>query len=255
MAVHLYLSLTPEALIASMLSPTEFGVYYAVGTQKKAHGQAMFFELDPEFRSEFFDLDEGIKRCVPHEDGTLKRSIYVSVYRVLERVPLSALEKLFLVTQDGRTLGLDASDLLAKDEAGLHLYQEIAPVHPLVVSTSGPRAFFASIVQAPTSLISLPSTCFVELRLGELAQNPEGGAVRDLPYQNMDHLRQCLVDIRTKTIQTKMVDRVSPAAFPYRMAKNGAFVGNVKEGLLYFPLPAPEELRASHYSWWRSANM
>jgi len=255
MAVHLYLSLLPEALIASMLSPAEFGVYYAVGTQKKAHGQAMFFELDPAFRSEFFDIDEGINRCVPHEDGTPKRSIYISVYRVLEHVSLTALQKLYLVTQDGRTLGLDQTSELPQDEKGLHLYQEVAPVHPLVVSTSGPRAFFNSIVRNPVSLISLPATCFVELRLGELAQEPERGAVRDLPYQNIDHLRQCLVDIRTKTIQTKMVDRVSPAGFPYRMTKNGIFVGNKEEGLLYFPLPAPEVLRASHYSWWRSANM
>ena len=31
MTVHLYLSFIPEALIASMLPPEEFGDYYAVG--------------------------------------------------------------------------------------------------------------------------------------------------------------------------------------------------------------------------------
>jgi len=40
MAVHLYLSTIPEALIASMLTPLDFGVYYAVGMEKKSHGQA-----------------------------------------------------------------------------------------------------------------------------------------------------------------------------------------------------------------------
>ncbi len=55
MTVHLYLSLIPEALIASMLSPEEFGAYYAVGTQKKSRGQAIFFEIDPKFRSDFFN--------------------------------------------------------------------------------------------------------------------------------------------------------------------------------------------------------
>ncbi len=44
MTVHLYLSMLPEALIASMLSPEEFGIYYAVGSQKKSRGQAIFFE-------------------------------------------------------------------------------------------------------------------------------------------------------------------------------------------------------------------
>ena len=60
MTVHLYLSLIPEALIASMLTPEEFGVYYSVGTSKKRRGQAMFVELDPDFRHDVFRIDEGI---------------------------------------------------------------------------------------------------------------------------------------------------------------------------------------------------
>ena len=67
MAVHLYLSLVPEALIASMLEPEEFGSYYAVGTKKKSSGQAIFLEVDPDFRSKYFRIDEGVSRCVPHE--------------------------------------------------------------------------------------------------------------------------------------------------------------------------------------------
>ena len=254
MTIHLYLSMIPEALIASMLTPEEFGVYYAVGTRKKARGQAIFFELDPDFRHDFFRIEEGIRRCVPHEDGSPKRSIYISVYRVLEHVSLDAIQKLYLVTQDGRVLGLESSEEVPEDTAGLHLYQEIAPVHPLVVSTLGPREFYELIVKNPVSLLSLPAICFVELRLGELAKDPEYGAVRDLPYSNIEHLRQCLMELRTKTVHTKMVDRIHPSSFPYRMIKNGIFVGNA-ERLIYFPLPSREELRAKHYRWWRSANM
>lgn len=254
MAIHLYLSMIPEALIASMLTPEEFGVYYAVGAKKKARGQAIFFEIDPNFRHEFFDIEEGMRRCVPHEDGTPKRSIYISVYRVLEHISLDAIQRLYLVTQDGRVLGLGPSEDLPDNGEGLHLYQEIAPVHPLVVSTLGPRDFYELIVKNPTTLLSLPAVCFVELSLGELAKDPIYGAVGDLPYANIEHLRQCLVDLSTKTVHTKMVDRIHPASFPYRMIKNGIFVGN-RERLLYFPLPSREELRARHYRWWRSANM
>jgi len=254
MSVHLYLSLIPEALIASMLTPDEFGVYYAVGATKRSRGQAIFFEIDPGFRHPELRVEEGIRRCVPHEDGRPKASIYISVYRVLERVSLDAIQKLYLVTKDGRALGLDPSTELPEETEELHLYQEIAPVHPLVVSTLGPRAFYDLVVKNPTSLLSLPAICFVELRLDELAQDPERGAVRDLPYTNMDHMRQCLVDLKTKTVHAKMVDRIYPAAFPYRMIKTGIFVGNEKQ-LVYFPLPPPEELRARHYRWWRSVNM
>jgi len=254
MTVHLYLSMIPEALIASMLTPEEFGVYYAVGSAKKSRGQAVFFEIDPGFRHDYFRIEESIRRCVPHEDGSPKASIYISVYRTLEHVPLGAVQKLYLVTQDGRVMGLESGEGFPKDEDGLHLYQEIAPVHPLVVSSLGPRAFYDLIVNNPTSLIALPAICFVELRLGELTTDPERGDVRDLPYSNVGHLRQCLMDLQVKTVHTKMVNRVQPASFPYRTIKSGIFVGN-GEQLVYFPMPPQKELRAKHYRWWRSANM
>lgn len=251
---HLYLSLIPEALIVSMLPPEEFGAYYACGTQKRAREQAIFFEVDPTFRHPYFRIDEGLRRCVPHEDGTPKRSIYISVYRVLEHVPLDVLKKLYLVTQDGRSLALEPSTELPKEDDGLHLYQEIAPVHPLVASTLGPREFYELIVKTPISLLSLPAVCFVELKLGELAHDPEHGAVKDLPYSNIEHLRECLVELKTKTVRAKMVNRIQPVRFPYRMIKNGVFVGNEQQ-LIYFPMPSPDELRQKHYLWWRSIQM
>jgi hypothetical protein len=254
MNVHLYLSLIPEALVASMLTPEEFGVYYALGSSKKARGQAIFFEIDPGFRHEYFRIEEGVQRCVPHEDGSPKASIYISVYRVLEHVALDVLRKLYLVTKDGRVLGLESSDGFPEESGGLHLYQEIAPVHPRVVSTLGPQAFYELIVKSPMSLLTLPAICFVELRLGELAQDPERGALQDLPYPDMGHLRQCLVNLRTKAVHTKMVNRVQPASFLYRTIQSGIFVGNQAQ-LVYFPLPSREDLRAKHYRWWRSANM
>ncbi len=254
MAHHLYLSLTPEALIVSMLSPEDFGTYYAVGSAKKSRGQAIFCEIDPSFRHEELPIEEGFRRCVPHEDGAPKRSVYISVYRVLERVDLSAIMKLYLVTQDGRVLGLNGSESLPEETPGLHLYQEIAPVHPLVVSTLGPKEFYELIVKNPLSLLTLPAVAFAELKLGDLATNPEYGSVGDLPYPNMDHLRQCLVDLRTKTVHTKMVDRIAPANFPYRTLKSGIYIGNA-EKLLCFALPPREELRAKYYNWWRSAEL
>ena len=254
MTVHLYLSLVPEVLIASMLEPNEFGNYYAVGTKKKSSGQAIFLEIDPNFRSKYFRIKEGISRCVPHDDGTPKASIYISVYRVLEHVPVSALGKLFLVTQDGRTLGLDASVLLPPLDEGLHLYKEIAPVSPLIASRLNPMEFYDLIVKNPTSLVTLPAIAYAELRLDELAEDPEMGQVGDLPYSNMDHLREVLKDLKTKPVATKMVDRASPATLAYRTIKNGFYIGN-ESVMAYYPMPSSEELRENNYRWWRSANI
>lgn len=255
MTVYLYLSLIPEALVASMLSPSEFAVYYSVGSQKKTRGEAIFIELDSDFRSDFFNIEEGIKRCVPHEDGSPKRSVYISAYRVLEHVPLEVMKKLYLVTAYGEALALDPVDASAIPDSGdqLHMYQEIAPISPLVVSTWGPIDFYKSITQDPHSLIHLPAISFVELDLGELSADPEHGALRDLPYDHVGHLRECLIEVKDKNIHTKMVDRLAAPEFQYRTIKNGIYMGNTK-GLICFPLPPREELRGKYYRWWRSAN-
>ena len=250
--VHLYLSLIPEALVASMLTPEEFGIYYAAGSSKKARGQAIFFEVDPGFRHEYFRIAEGMRRCVPHEDGRPKASIYISVYRVLEHIALDALGQLYLVTCDGRVLGLDADESPPEPTQGLHLYHEIAPVHPLVVSSLGPQAFYELIIKDPDILLRIPAVAFAELRLGELAVDPQGGNVGDLPYSRVEHLRQCLIALRTKTVDSKMVNRTEPATFSYRTIKSGIYIGNESD-LMFFPFPSLEDLRANHYRWWRSA--
>jgi hypothetical protein len=254
MTVHLYLSLIPEALIASMLTPEEFGTYYAVGTTKKQHGQAIFIELDPDFRHPFFRIDDGLERCVPHADGRPKRSVYIANYRVLEHVPLEAMQSLYLVTAYGESLRLEPTRDYPRGDGELHLYQEIAPVTPRVVSTAAPTDFYHFLIKDPDSMVHLPAVAFVELQLGELARDPEHGALRDLPYEGVHHLRECLVELQEKQIHTKMVNRVEAPSFHYRMIKNGLFIGN-EEGLLYFPLPSREALRGEYYRWWRSANL
>ncbi len=253
MTVHLYLSLAPEALIASMLPPAEFGEYFAVGSTKKKRGEAMFAELDLDFRHEYFRIDEGLKRCVPHPDGTPKRSVFISSYRVLEHVPISALRDFYLVTAYGEVLGLERSADIDVGTEKLHLYQEIAPIHPLVVSTLNPVEFNHLITHDPNSLIHLPAFCFVELSLGQLASDPEQGSVGDLPYTFVPHLRECLIEVQSKELATKMVNRIQTVEFPYRTIKNGIFLGN-QDDLAYYPLPSREALRNEHYRWWRSAN-
>ena len=91
MSLHLYFSLIPEALIASMLPPEEFGQYYATGHKFKSKGQALFFEIDPTYRHEYFDIDGCYARCVPKASGAPKNSIYVSMYRVMEHLTVCLL--------------------------------------------------------------------------------------------------------------------------------------------------------------------
>jgi len=254
METHLYLSVMPEALVASQLPPESFGTYYATGSEKKSRSQAMFFELDPDFRHPYFDIDAGYARLVPHEDGSPKRSVYISIYRVLEHVPLSAVQRLYVTTRDGRTLGLDAAESVPESTGQLHLYQEIAPVHPRAVSTLGPKEFYDFLYDPAKSMVTVPALCFVELKLRGLAEDPEFGSAQGLPYSNIDHYRQCLLELKTKTVTIKMVDRIHRTSFHYRTVKSGYYLGN-KRDLLFFPMPSAEELQHRHYKWWRSAQM
>jgi hypothetical protein len=254
MTVHLYLSLIPEALIASMLGPEQFGQYYATGPQYKSKGQAMFFEIDPSFRHAFFDIDGAIARCTPHPDGTPKNSVYVAAYRVLEHVPLSAIGQLHLSTAYGQTLALSRKDSFPKDTSPLHMYQDLAPVNSLVVSTLDPVAHYNSVTAKPAKFIRFPALCFVELGLGQLATDPENGSVTDLPYSFINHLREALIVLRPQGKLTKMVHRVHSLEFPYRMVKNGFCVGNGPD-LAFYPMPSHEVLRQEHSAWWRLANL
>jgi len=254
MAVHLYLSMIPEALIASMLPPMEFGIYYAVGTEKKSRGQAQFFSVQRNFSSDYFPMSEIESRCVPHPNGEPKHSVYLSVYRVLEHVPLSSIGNLYLATRDGRVLEIAPTRDIPPFPKEYRMYQEICPVMPRVVSRLDPREFAAFMTDSRRS-IHVPMIFFAELQLGELAGNPEAGSTRNLPYSSIEHLRACVTELRTAPEKgTKTVDRIPPVDFPYRMVENGFFLGNGKD-LLYYPMPTERELQTTHYVWWRSASL
>lgn len=253
MKVNLYLSVIPEALIASHLAPEEFGNYYAVGSQKRSRGQAMFFEVDPTFKCDYLRLAEAEKRCVPHEDGSPRRSSYLSIYRALEHVPLAALGKLNLATDDGRVLAVERGTYTPAATEGLHLYQEICPVTPRVASKLAPHEFAAYITDRANP-VSVEKIVFAELRLDAIATDPEKGRASDLPYSNIDHLRDCLKELRNRYAKpTKVVARDTSAAILYRTVLGGFYVAD-RTGLAYYPIPPRADLESVHYAWWRSAN-
>ena len=174
MAAHLYLSMIPEALIASMLPPMDFGVYYAVGTEKKSRGQAQFFSVDRNFSSDYFPMSEIDSRCVPRADGQPKHSVYLSVYRVLEHLPLNAIQNLYLATRDGRVLEIAPSRTLPSYSREYRMYQEICPVTPRVVSSLDPKEFAAFMTDSKRS-IHVPVIFFAELGSRRPGAGPREG--------------------------------------------------------------------------------
>jgi hypothetical protein len=249
---YLYLSLVPEALIASMLPPDDFGTYLAVGTKKRTRGQAMFIEIDRGFKSDYFTLSDINKRCVPHSNGEPKKTLYLSVYRVMENIPLSVYKNLYLVTDDGRVLEIQKSEYNQEEHDDLHIYQELAPISPFIASTLNPIDF-CQFITSKTNPISVPKISFVELILKGLSNDPDSFDIKDLPYRNVDHLKDCLIELQQKKDKvTKTVIRSVNADLFYRTIKNGFFVGDHKNHL-YYPFPSRKDLAEKHYAWWRSA--
>jgi hypothetical protein len=252
MAVYMYLNLNPEALIASMLPPVSFGNYLAVGKKKHATGEAKYFQIDPGFKSDYFRMADVEKKCVPHEDGEPKHSVYVSIYRVLENLPIEAIGNLYLTTRDGRVLEIKPNKAIPAFPQKYFLYQEIAPVSPRVVSTLDPRKF-AQFMTDPQKGVELPKIFFTDLRLEKLAEDPGKGSVWNLPYSSIEHLRDCLIDIRNRPGKaTKIVERTMVDDFPYRTVQNGFYLADSRN-FIYYPMPGENEMQSVYFDWWRSA--
>jgi len=249
---HLYLSLIPEALIASQLEPEEFGSYYAVGKKVHVFGEAMFFEVDPSFRSDDFPFHLADERCVTQPNGAPKSSVYLGIYDVLARIPVSALGNLYLVTDDGRTLGLEKAPYSPDTEHPLHLYQEFCPITPLVASRLEPEAFCHSITN-PEKPVHVPKIVFSELNLGELSVDPGHGNADDLPYPAILHLRDVLMDFAVNTKDSKLVLKQVKRGVFFRTVL-GFYVGDYTD-FAYYRFPTKDEMESKHYDWWRSAQV
>lgn len=253
MTKYIYLTCNPEALVASMLPPEGFGMYLSTGTKKRNKGQAIFFEIDYETIGNLIDVDSLNKRCVAKPDGSPKSSVYLSVYKVLEIIPLAALKSLYLTTDHGCVLELKKSvyDKTKEPLNDLHLYQELCPVNPMVASSLAPSVFLKKLTDGSIPIV-LPKLFFVELKLGELATNPLSGSAEHLPYPNIGHLRDCLEIIRGEYEKhMKTVHRIFAGELLYRTIDTGFYVGS-KDDILYYPYPRMAELEKLNYNFFRA---
>jgi hypothetical protein len=253
MSKYAYLTCTPEALVASMLPPEGFGMYLSTGTKKRNKSQTIFFEVDLPQIENLIDLDSMNKRCVAKEDGSPKSSVYLSVYRVLETIPLAALKSLYLTTDNGCVLELKRTPYDKNEEIlnALHLYQELCPVTPMVASELPPSHFLKKLTDGSTPIV-LPKLFFVELKLGELATNPLYGSAEHLPYSNIGHMRDCLEILKGEYEKhMKTVQRIFSGEILYRTIETGFYVG-AKDDMVFYPYPTMSELENINYEFFRA---
>lgn len=254
--INYYLSVFPmEALIASELDPQAFGAYMATGSRKGSAEQLIFIEVEGGFDSDF-DWIFAKKNCVAHADGSPKHSLYLSIYRVLERVPLKVMKALYLVNKDGTTLKLEKSkSSKLKEWGGYALYQELCPVIPLVASALDPIEFGDYIV-SDEDKVTVPAIVFADVKKIDLDDLKNSGNVGSMYDHNIEHMKECIEAVKAaeKGKLTKTVDRSFSSHFTYQIIDTGIYVAS-KEGEILFSMPSSDEMRDEHYDWGRSANI
>ncbi len=254
--IHYYFIFSPnEALIASQLGPKEFGMYMAQGSKKGAAEQLMFSEISGGF-GDNFDWAYAEKNCVNHSDGRPKNSLYLSIYRVLEHLPLDAFMMTYLVTKDGRTLSLDQEKYSSPvNWAGFALYKELCPVPPLIVSSLQPKELGQHIVGGNAEKITVPALIFTDIKVIDIDDMKNSGNVGGMYDRSLDHLKECIASLESgKGKKTKTVDRSFNSKFSYQIIDNGVFVVKGEE-IIFFRMPSHEVLRETAYDWARSANI
>lgn len=253
MSKYVYLSITPEALIGSMLSPAQFGQYMATGTKKCNRSQFIFFTLDYDQVRCMFNTEYYNDRCIEKPDGSPKSTVYLSIYRVLEFIPLTAIKDLYLTSDQGITLKIPRTtyDKTKRKKKEMHLYQELCPVTSQVASNLPPHQFLKTLTDG-TLPLRLPKMFFAELRIEDLADNPFYGDERYLPYGAVSHLRDCLEIIRSEeNKQMKTVQRFHTGKLYYQTIDSGFYLGS-RDNVAYYPFPSLQELEKIHTDFFRT---
>jgi len=253
METRYYLSIFPlESLIASQLTPEQFGQYMSTGRKNGSYEKIIFIEIEGG-KGSYFDWKHAQEKCVRHEDGEPKHSLWMSVYRTLEHVPLEAMKEMYLVTNDGRTLKVEPRQY--EDTAqnrDYWMYQELCPVNPLVVATYPPNVFSEHMTHEEVK-VAVPTIAFADLKVIDLNNLEDTGNVGKTYDTNLQHLRDCINSVTGDDVKkVKNVERARTESFGYQTIDRAIYVGKGKN-VVEYRLPTLDEIRMNHFDWGKSA--
>lgn len=254
---HLYMIVFPiNALVSSQLEPERFGEHYTMFSAKHFSGKVIFAEIDINYRNEYFDIDRYLSLTVPHEDGTPKRTKFISSYKVLENIELSAIQRLFLVTVNGKVLPIEPAEYTAYNEPGLiRIYQEICPLETLVASTKEQRDF-GKFITTQTRSKGAPKICFtqIDFNIDEFFRQNKNKDIYtiELPDVNPYRFYECIMELKnnpeklTKTISLGSILR----DISYKFLRHGFWFAAGEE-LKFYPMPSQHDLENKYFYWWK----
>jgi hypothetical protein len=254
---RLYVILHPtSALIGSHLTAEQLARHYTVGPTRHYHGKVIFAEVDIGFRHPYFAIDRAIEGLVPHEDGRPKATKFISSYRVLEHIDLAALKGLYLTSEEGHCLELQAGPYPPNGERGENVYAEITPLRMLVLSKLD-AVEFGRFITTPSNSIGAPAFLYTQLDLdveeflAEYDQNP----FMQTPIANLHPaiLRDAVKELRTVGYKSNkgLSLRSNLDSFSYRLVRKG-FMFASGAGQKFYPMPSHAEIEKRNLKFWRS---
>lgn len=254
---RLYMVLHPNAtLIASQLDPEMFTRHYTTGSSRHYSGKLIFAEVDPGYRNAYFNIETYMKEMKPHDDGRPKATKFISSYRVLEHVDLSAIGRLFLSTEEGHCIGLERGEHDASHAEAVRIYAEIEPMHMLVMSKLTPPDFGAQITE-PGHSKAAPKQFYTQLNidipdfLEEFEHNPfQPSPVAALHPSTIRDAYLELMSMPDKNSKGLAMDS-NLDSISYRQLKHGFTFASKGENVFY-PLPGLREIEAANLKFWRT---
>jgi hypothetical protein len=212
----------------------------------------IFIEVEGHFGRKF-DWSYAEKRTVPHPDGHPKRSLWLSVYRVLENTPLDKLKSLYLVTPDGRVLELRQTEYVEPDvRKKFYVYQELCPVTPLVVTVHDPKDFGIYMTHSDVR-VRVPKIAFADLKVVDFNNLEDTGNIGRIYDRNLEHLKDCIRSVTNESGKNvKNVERSPVESVSYQIINQGIYVSDGKT-LVMYRMPSIDEIRRDHYDFGRSA--
>ena len=254
---RLYVLLHPTtALIGSQLAPDQLARHYTIGPTRHYRGKVVFAEVDAAFRNPYFRIDAAVAELKPHEDGRPTATKFISCYRVLEHIDLSALKNVYLSSEEGACLELESRPQPGPDGAGESIYAEISPLRMLVLSRLD-FVEFGRFITDPDNSIGAPRFLYTQLDLNvsefmaEYEQNP----FMQPPIANLHPaiLRDAVHELRTAGYKSNkgLSLRSNLDTVSYKLIRKG-FMFASQNDQRFYPIPSLAEIEKRNLKFWRS---
>ncbi|MEO6095602.1 MAG: hypothetical protein ABIW76_07950 [Fibrobacteria bacterium] len=254
---RLYQILYPnQALVASQLAPEAFARHYLIGSIRHYSGKLVFADIDTGFRDPYFDIEGGLAKLIPHEDGQPKHTKFICSYRVMEHMDFDSIKSLYISTSEAHVLELKPAEYDKVHQQGfLRTFAEIAPLSMLVISPYDMPEFGKFITQ-PGQTKGCPKLFYsqIDLNVDEFIANFEKNPFMQAPFPFLhpSKLRDAILQMKIiPEKQSKGLALFCPLdQISFKMIRHG-FMFASKDKYKFFPMPSLHEIETSHFRFWQ----